>query len=76
MIVCSCNALTHRDIETAVEKGASRPAEIYAARNCRAQCGGCVGGIVCVLRALLRERGANDSCAVELDQPSRIAVHH
>ncbi|CAI9119854.1 (2Fe-2S)-binding protein [Brytella acorum] len=60
MIICSCNALTNHDVEHAVDRGARRPSEIYAARNCKAQCGNCVPGMVCTLRALLQQR-ANDS---------------
>ncbi|GBQ09534.1 (2Fe-2S)-binding protein [Swaminathania salitolerans] len=56
MIVCSCNALTNHDIADAVSRGASRPRDVYAAKNCKAQCGNCVSGVVCTLRALLRER--------------------
>ncbi|GEB37797.1 bacterioferritin [Gluconacetobacter sp. 1b LMG 1731] len=54
MIVCSCNALSHTDIESAIRAGASRPAEIHAARQCRAQCGNCVPGMLCLLRNALK----------------------
>lgn len=57
MIVCSCNALSHLDVEAAIQSGASRPAEIYAARQCEAQCGNCMPGMVCLLRAALRQGG-------------------
>ncbi|MDI6653372.1 (2Fe-2S)-binding protein [Gluconobacter japonicus] len=56
MIVCSCNALSHKDIESAIDAGASRPADIYTARKCRAQCGNCVPGMVCLLRQALQNR--------------------
>lgn len=62
MIVCSCNALTHRDVESAVQDGASRPAEVYASRGCRAQCGNCVPGVVCIVREL-RKAGMNAAAA-------------
>ncbi|MCH4022082.1 MAG: (2Fe-2S)-binding protein [Acetobacter sp.] len=55
MIVCSCNALSHTDIESAVKDGACRPSEIYASRRCKAQCGNCVPGIICLLRAALKQ---------------------
>lgn len=54
MIVCSCNGLSHTDIEAAIGAGASRPAEIYAARKCRPQCGNCVPGMLCLLRNALK----------------------
>lgn len=50
MVVCSCNLLTHKDVEAAVADGANHPREIYAARGCKAQCGNCVKGVVCLLR--------------------------
>lgn len=50
MVVCSCNRLTHKDVEAAVADGATHPRDIYAARNCKAQCGNCVKGVVCLLR--------------------------
>ncbi|QDH25959.1 bacterioferritin [Neokomagataea tanensis] len=56
MIVCSCNALSHRDVEAAIQSGASRPAEIYTARKCRAQCGNCVPGMMCLLKEALQNR--------------------
>ncbi|GAD10657.1 (2Fe-2S)-binding protein [Gluconobacter sp. NFX36] len=56
MIVCSCNALSHKDIESAIDSGASKPSEIYTARKCRAQCGNCVPGMVCLLKQALQNR--------------------
>lgn len=62
MIICSCNALSHIDVEAAIRSGASRPAEVYAARQCQAQCGNCVPGILCLLRAALAQ-GGRSGCA-------------
>jgi bacterioferritin-associated ferredoxin len=43
MYVCVCNALTDADVRQAVLAcGARRPAEVFAACGCRAQCGSCV----------------------------------
>ena len=61
MIVCSCNALSHRDIEIAIHNGASPPAEIYSARKCKAKCGNCVPGIVCLLRSALQKTQAEQA---------------
>nr|WP_294916948.1 (2Fe-2S)-binding protein [uncultured Neokomagataea sp.] len=58
MIVCSCNALSHLDVEAAIQSGASRPSEIYTARKCRAQCGNCVPGMVCLLKEALQKHSA------------------
>ncbi|WP_083813683.1 (2Fe-2S)-binding protein [Gluconobacter morbifer] len=66
MIVCSCNALSHLDVEAAIQNGASRPAEIYTARQCRAQCGNCVSGLVCLLRKALQEKAACPSKSLEV----------
>lgn len=50
MVICSCNRLTHKDVEAAVDSGATHPREIYASKGCKAQCGNCVSGVVCLLR--------------------------
>lgn len=50
MVICSCNRLTDKDVESAVAGGAARPREIYASKGCKAQCGNCVPGVVCLLR--------------------------
>lgn len=55
MFVCSCNMLTDADVETAVRNGAVRPKEVYESKGCRAQCGNCVPGVVCILRQLARQ---------------------
>ncbi|NHN89165.1 (2Fe-2S)-binding protein [Acetobacter conturbans] len=56
MYICSCNGLTDNDVHAAVDAGATRPVEVYAARKCRAQCGNCVKGVVCLLREALKKR--------------------
>jgi len=49
--ICLCNALTDKRIKQAVETVTDqRPREIYAACNCRAQCGRCVKTILQMLR--------------------------
>ncbi|WP_308720325.1 (2Fe-2S)-binding protein [Komagataeibacter xylinus] len=55
MFVCSCNMLTDTDVETAARNGAVRPKEVYESKGCRAQCGNCVPGVVCILRQLARQ---------------------
>ena len=50
MIVCSCNALTEAQLSAAVGKGALRPREVYAACDCKAQCGGCTRTILGMIR--------------------------
>ncbi|GBR05627.1 (2Fe-2S)-binding protein [Acetobacter oeni] len=58
MFICSCNGLTDKDIHAAVDAGATRPQEVYAAKKCRARCGNCVPGVVCMLRQALRDQKA------------------
>lgn len=74
MIICSCNALSHRDVVEAVRRGADRPQAVYGFNECRAQCGNCVPSVVCVLRAMLKDQcasntqGANGPCRSEAFQ--------
>ncbi len=50
MYVCICNALTDSDIRRAAEQDrAARPAEVFAACRCRAQCGTCVRAVCTIL---------------------------
>ena len=50
MYVCLCNALTNTQVGRAVQDGARRPREVYAACGCRARCGGCTKTILGVIR--------------------------
>jgi bacterioferritin-associated ferredoxin len=59
LYICLCNALTVRQVEQAVQAGARRPKEVYAAAGAKAECGNCTGTVLCVLRKLL----ANDDVA-------------
>ena len=50
MYVCLCNALTDSDVRhAAANDGAQRPAEVFAACRCRAQCGTCVRAMCAML---------------------------
>ncbi|QDH13575.1 hypothetical protein E3E12_04490 [Formicincola oecophyllae] len=51
MIVCSCNALSERDVKSAIKAGASRPTQVYAHSQCSAQCGRCASHICKLLKA-------------------------
>ena len=63
MYVCSCNALTDVQMRRVIdEHGADRPAAVFAACNCRAQCGTCVPS-VCALLGLKRRCGSNREAA-------------
>lgn len=50
MYICLCNAITDVDVKRVVAEGAGRPREVYAACNCRAQCGHCTPTILGLLR--------------------------
>jgi bacterioferritin-associated ferredoxin len=43
--ICICNALTDADIRRASSAGAQRPAEVFQACKCRAQCGTCIRSV-------------------------------
>ena len=57
MIVCLCNALTEAQLSDAVGKGALRPREVYAACDCKAQCGGCTRTILGLIREVKAASG-------------------
>jgi bacterioferritin-associated ferredoxin len=44
MIVCSCNVFSDRDVRSAIDSAASRPAtanQVYGCLGCSPQCGRC-----------------------------------
>jgi bacterioferritin-associated ferredoxin len=50
MYICICNALTEADLRRAIgHDSADRPAAVFAACRCRAQCGTCVRAICALL---------------------------
>lgn len=49
-VVCLCNGLTEDAVRAAVAAGARRPKEVYCGCGGRAQCGGCAGAVLAVLR--------------------------
>ncbi len=55
MYICSCRALTDKDIGTAIQEGADCPSKIYQSCGCRPDCGRCVQRIV----TMLKERKQN-----------------
>jgi bacterioferritin-associated ferredoxin len=42
MYVCNCNGIRERQVRAAIAAGASRPADIFKACDCTAQCARCV----------------------------------
>lgn len=51
LYVCNCNGIREREVRAAIEAGAARPAEIFRARGCQAQCAKCV----CEMRQMIQE---------------------
>ena len=43
MYVCNCNGLRERDVRSAIEQGAARPAEVFNHCQSRPECAKCVG---------------------------------
>lgn len=50
MFICLCNALSDIQLTDAISGGARRPRDVYAACGCRAQCGGCTGTVLGMIR--------------------------
>jgi bacterioferritin-associated ferredoxin len=61
MIVCLCNALSTAHVDRAIADGARRPREVYAACQCRAQCGSCLRQIMALLRETPVPEGRRDA---------------
>jgi bacterioferritin-associated ferredoxin len=59
MIVCLCNALSDAQLSDAVCKGARRPRDVYAACDCKAQCGGCTRTILSLIREMQPSGGSS-----------------
>ena len=51
MYVCNCNGIRERQVRAAIEAGATKPAQIFAANQCQAQCARCV----CEMRQMIDE---------------------
>ena len=64
MYVCNCNGIRERQVRAAIAAGASRPAEVFKAHQCRPQCARCV----CDMRQMIDEsREALRFAAYEYD---------
>ncbi|QHI95584.1 hypothetical protein GT348_04270 [Aristophania vespae] len=56
MIICSCNGLSDRDIETVIHDGASKLAELYARKKCQVKCGNCLKNVKCLFKEELQKK--------------------
>ena len=52
MYVCNCNGIREREVRTAIQAGARRPAEIFRACDAKPQCARCV----CDMRQMLERQ--------------------
>ncbi|MCX7379208.1 MAG: (2Fe-2S)-binding protein [Alphaproteobacteria bacterium] len=59
MYVCICNRITDQQVRAAALSGASRPAEVYPACGCAAQCGTCA----ITMRHLIYEQASRIAAA-------------
>ena len=59
--VCNCNGLRQRDVASAIEAGACRPRDVFAAHQCQAQCAKCV----CEMREMIQDSRAAYAMAAE-----------
>lgn len=50
MYVCNCNGIRERDVQAAIAKGASRPADIFRGCGAQPQCAKCV----CDMRQMIQ----------------------
>ncbi|MCL1514883.1 hypothetical protein ASQ43_05525 [Parasaccharibacter apium] len=55
MIICSCNGLSDRDVQAAIQAGVVKVSEVYSARKCQVKCGNCVKGVACLLKEAKRK---------------------
>ncbi len=51
MYVCNCNGIREREVRTAIEQGARRPADVFRHCQTEAQCAKCV----CDMRRMIDE---------------------
>ncbi|CAK7192919.1 hypothetical protein COMNV_01129 [Commensalibacter sp. Nvir] len=50
MYICSCRALTDKDVNNAIREGASRPSAVYKTCGSKPECGRCVKAIVNLIK--------------------------
>lgn len=55
MIICSCNGLSDRDVQAAIQAGVVKVSEVYSTRQCQVKCGNCVKGVACLLKEARRK---------------------
>lgn len=61
LYVCNCNGIRERQVHAAIEAGACRPRDIFAAHDCQAQCAKCV----CDMRRMIQDQREAYAMAAE-----------
>ncbi|HTK33727.1 MAG TPA: (2Fe-2S)-binding protein [Caulobacteraceae bacterium] len=51
MYVCNCNGIRERDVRTAIDAGAARPADVFRHCQTQPQCAKCV----CDMRRMIQD---------------------
>ena len=67
MIVCSCNVFSDRDVRSAIDNAASRPAtanQVYGCLGCSPQCGRCARTIRRIMDEALTSASCGQTCPV------------
>jgi bacterioferritin-associated ferredoxin len=59
MYICLCNALTEKDVESAVAGGARNLSTVYRSHGCKVRCGKCT----CQVRDIIRTRSSAPAAA-------------
>jgi bacterioferritin-associated ferredoxin len=59
--VCNCNGIRERDVRAAIEAGARKPAQVFAAAKCQPQCARCV----CDMRQMIQDQDEAMALAAE-----------
>lgn len=55
MYVCLCNGITDRQIQSAIQNGATSVSRVYRSQDCTAQCGKCS----CQIKDMIRGQAAH-----------------
>jgi len=61
LYVCNCNGIREREVRAAIEAGAGKPRDIFAAHQCQVQCAKCV----CEMREMIQDSRALYAIAAE-----------
>lgn len=72
MIICSCNVLRDKDLQTLARNGVSCEREAYARLGCKPECGRCLRHA----RHLIKSEIAEQALLTATPAPKRLADQH